>query len=516
MATSSVYIPGQESSSTQANTAYQEALDKMLKSLDARQNRLFDPTLLAFSEAMLTPGRTGSFGEALGRAAGGVREAEAQRAKEDQELAKMRLELAGVGLNIEQQKARERAFMAARGVLPSGMQPGAAPTAAATPPTEPAPAGTPALPRGGITPSAAPSAAPTGFEGTPGVQVSPGDPGFLGRMRYLEAAQLDPAKTLPQALKEAEELERQRYQEKEGGVFDRATGMFYQFPKGESVERQIGGRTYKIPASAAALLDLYQSTNNPRYTALAEQLTKSGVGGPLKSVTESEVEKVGDLERAKVLAQAAAKKESSSEERATAARQMLFNANRVQQLVAQSPHAVGIFSRPTLMSALGTLVSKGIQTPGGSLNLGGFEDAVRQAMPGVKQRDIDNVTMAAGALAEIELAYTVLYMQKQGAITEGEREVVRRIGGNLSQSPAALIQKARLIQMRSQHDIDTHQAWQTYQEMNPRASYDEFEKSKLNRDIQKEYDKNLANAFSVQPPRSTPGVGDMKVRRVGQ
>lgn len=517
MADKAMYLPGQDPRAIEANRAYQEALERMLQSLDARKNRLFDPTLLAFSSAMLTPGQTGSFGEALGRAAGAVRESEIQRAKEDQDLAKMRLELAGMGMNIEAQRARERAFDAAIGggeeapATTLGMQ---GPPPAGAGPSPGGPAQTFPVPPTGAGAPAQP--APPGFAGVQGIPVAPPDPKFLGRTRYLQAARLDPSKTLAQAMKEAEDLERGRYQTKEGGVLDVATGMFFQFPKGESVERVINNKTFKIPASSAALLDLYQSTNDPKYRALADQLTKTGVGGEMKSETERALDKLEAEELTKGRAATAVKKEGEAEAKATTARQMLFNANRVQQLVGASPQAFGIFARPGMISAIGNLVNEGIRAGNMNVQLGGFENTVRQMMPGIRQEDIDRVTMAAGALAEIELAYTVLYMQKQGAITEGEREVVRRIGGGTSQSPGALMQKAKLVQIRSQHDINVNDAWRNFQDTNPKANYNDFERSAEYRNLVRQYDQTVSSAFNVAPPRSNITPNDMRVRRVGQ
>jgi hypothetical protein len=485
------YIPGQDPESLKANQAYQEALNRMLQSLDARKNRLFDPVLLSFAAGMLDPGKTGSFGEALGRAAGNVREAEAARVKEDQELAQMRLQMAGQAMEMERQKSRERGFMRAMGE-PGGQGAPVAPAA-----QQPSP-GASQAPAGAPTPAAPTGASPPGFSGVPGVTVAPPDSKFLGRRQYLAAAMTDPKKSLADAMREAEDLEHKRWQTREGGVFDVATGMFYQFPKGEAVERQIGGKTYKIPAQSAALLDLYQTTNDPRYTELASRLTTGGVGGPLKSEGERAIERTEEEARAGALGKAAAEKESTAGDRANTARSMLFNASRVDQLVRQSPQAFGIFARPTLLASLGTIISKGVQTPGGTVNMAGFEDAVRQAMPGVGQKDLDNVTLAAGALAEIELAYTQLYMTRQGAITEGEREVVRRLGGGVSQSPGALLEKSKLIRLRSQHDLNVNDAWQEFKESNPRASYLTFERSPRYRELTNKYNDTLYGAFGLR------------------
>jgi len=105
MATSAIYAPDEE-----AQRKYQEALDRVTQSLDARKNRLFDPVLLAMAEGFLAPTRTGSFGESLGIAAGKLRGAEEARAKEDQELAKAQLELAQQGMQLQRQRQMSQAY----------------------------------------------------------------------------------------------------------------------------------------------------------------------------------------------------------------------------------------------------------------------------------------------------------------------------------------------------------------------------------------------------------------------
>ncbi|HSG19880.1 MAG TPA: hypothetical protein VLA31_03850, partial [Burkholderiaceae bacterium] len=137
MATQTIgYLPGQDPGDMQANEEYQQALQRMLASLDARKNRMFDPTMLAMAQGFLTPTKTGSFGESLGYAVGNLRAAQEEEAKLDQDLAQQQLALAGQGLNLQRQKARERAFESMMRPTPSegaGEPSGAVPGAPAGP-----------------------------------------------------------------------------------------------------------------------------------------------------------------------------------------------------------------------------------------------------------------------------------------------------------------------------------------------------------------------------------------------
>lgn len=532
------YIPGQDASAQDASQAYQQALNNLMRSLDARKNRLFDPTLLAFAQAMLTPGQTGSFGEALGRAAGAVGTSEAQQAKEQQELAKMQLEVAQQGMQLERQKARERFLMGQ--IQPTA---GAAPAGA--------PAGAPEAPAGpGAAPGAAPPQAraaasqPPGTEGIQGEPFMPPNPEIANKVSIVQAALRDPGKSVFDVVKEIQDLERRRTMSHPEGVVDLATGLLYRTKKPDITPVNIQlrtipgleGQTLSVPMTRARehddALKRAMSGDPGPLRALERSLTSTfaeqqpaeqgAVTSPVAPRTVQTSEQLAESaaaqkELAQSRAKSAAEKETQAEQKASAARTMLFNANRVQQLVSQSPQAFGIFARPGFASAIGNLINEGIRAGTTTVQLGGFENTVRQLMPNVSQKDLNNVTQAAGALAEIELAYTVLYMQKQGAITEGEREIVRRIGGNVSQSPGALMDKSKLIQLRSQHDINVNQAWRKFQDENPRANYNDFERSRQYREMLNEYDQTLSNAFKVAPPSQGPvRASDMKVRRVGQ
>jgi len=200
--------------------------------------------------------------------------------------------------------------------------------------------------------------------------------------------------------------------------------------------------------------------------------------------------------RARKLGEAGAAKEATLEETDATARRVYGNVTRVQDYLKQSGNYFGIFARPGVTAAISTLIKEGIQTPSGTLSLAGFEDSMRQMMPGVKQKDLDNVTKAAAELAEVELAFTRLYLAKQGAVTEGERKIVRAIPGTVSSSPEVLRSRMELLKSRSQFDIDTADAFRQWQDKNPGRSYLEFErKSDLYKDIKKAFEAETEKIF---------------------
>ncbi len=141
---------------------------------------------------------------------------------------------------------------------------------------------------------------------------------------------------------------------------------------------------------------------------------------------------------------------------------------------------------------------------------------MRAMMPGIKQKDLDNVTKAATELAEVELAFTRLYLAKQGAVTEGERKIVRAIPGTVSSSPEVLKTRMELLKARSQYDMDVNDAFRQWQDKNPGRSYLEFErKSDLYKDIKKGFEAESEKIFggikavptSQRKQEATPAAG---------
>jgi len=277
------YIPG-----TEASQEYDEAMRMLRESLSARQKPLFDPTFMALAAGASKPTRTGGYGEMLGNVAESLMtEQERARTQQQQDIAS-RMELAKFGMNIEQQRQRGKAF---EGLLGAGAPPSAqpngglptAPVSARPPGARPEDGG--ALPARPDVSTAAPPTnvvqeKPPGFEDVEGIQIQPPNPAFVDRLTYLRLAQADPSISPAKAVEMAQELEKKRYETKEGGVIDLAKGIFYPFPKGELVKRQLfgmgEGKTYEVDQRTATLLDKYAATDDPKYEKLVQRI----VGGP--------------------------------------------------------------------------------------------------------------------------------------------------------------------------------------------------------------------------------------------
>ena len=114
----------------EANQKYQEAYAKLLAAVDERQQKpMFDPTLLAAAQGFLTPNKTGSFFESLGNVAGNVNKAQQDEQTRAQELARMRLELAGMGVQQANQQSAMKMYKEGAETPPAAA-PGAPPQGA--------------------------------------------------------------------------------------------------------------------------------------------------------------------------------------------------------------------------------------------------------------------------------------------------------------------------------------------------------------------------------------------------
>jgi hypothetical protein len=525
---------GQDPAMLEANRVYQEALAKLTQSLDTRKNRFFDPILLAAAQGFGAPTQTGGFGESLGIAAKNVGAAQEQELKLEQEIAQQRVAAAGKGVELQRMRARDAdiakylgADQPADPVAGPLSAPGAGAktagpltTSATAGPSMPvvpdaataAPVKVPSVIQAGALPALAPAvtaqapqgvlpvAGNRGYDG--GIQISPPIEGSIKTLREYVQLNRNSGKSLFDLQQEWQEIQRKNLDVRDNFVYNKATGKMDP-TKAAFVEIPIfgedyGGKTFTVPESVALELSVLQRQGDAvGYKALADKFTGKSFSGNAPASKEDRALAAKEAEtRAAKLGESSAAKEAGAEDTDSTARRIYGSVTRVADYLKQSPNYFGIFARPGITAAIGNLIKEGIQTPSGSLNLAGFEDSVRKLMPGVTQRDLDNVTKAATELAEIELAFTRLYLAKQGAVTEGERKIVRAIPGTTSTSPEVLRSRMELLKARSQYDIDVVDAWRQWQDKNPGRSYLEFErKSDLYKDIKKNFAEETETIF---------------------
>ena len=510
------YLPGNEPEVQEANLAYQEALQRMNEAMSARQNRFLDPQMLAMAQGFLAPTQTGGFGESLGMAAKNIREAQLQEEKEEREIAEARLGLAGRGLEVERMRQRDKEFSRLMGPPPTG-------------------------PLSQTGPQGPLSAPPKGFESVAGIPVSPPNPNFITSRQYLGMARLDPSISITSALEKAQELDRKRYEVKEGGVQDLSTGMFYPFPKGELVERQIFGYpgTFKIDGRSAALLDFYAAQGDPRYHDLAKRIMEGpkappkpgeakpaeakpgeakdeakppeGAGGRTRLATTAET-KGEEAEAAETGQQRAKAREAERAETIKAGSDAPSRLGVYRQLdqIASGQNAAlifGIFERPGVFQNIMKLVETGVGTPGFSIGVPAIRDVLTNA--GLEQDMINQAQYALSLMANVQLQMSRL-QQGQGAVSDFERTLFASAAIARTDNPETVRAKLDMLRARAEFDREVAKAVRTY-----KGNIDDFKSGDAYADMVQRYESKLGTIVQdrlgqTPPPRpgtapSTPG-----------
>ena len=103
-----------------AKTEYFDAIQKTLAALEARTQQ--GPNLFQVGAALLDPGRTGNFGEAVGRAAGVVGQYQEKQREAELPIAQMRAQLAGQKYEVENQGKALQLLSATLGVAPAQVE----------------------------------------------------------------------------------------------------------------------------------------------------------------------------------------------------------------------------------------------------------------------------------------------------------------------------------------------------------------------------------------------------------
>lgn len=486
MADKSIYAPDEES-----QRKYQEALDRVTASLDARKNRLFDPTLLAMAEGFLAPTRTGGFGESLGMAAGKIRGAEEARFKEEQELAQAQLGVAQQGMQLQRQRQMSQAYEQAL------KPPGAPPTGA--PPTGPA-GGPP-----GAAPAGGPAGSPTAPAGPQGFQIAPPRPLSMNKEQFLRAAQMEGV-PLGKALKDWDEYSRKSMETKEGGVFDYAEGRFFPVPKAEQVNIQVRGYQGTYPVSqedAMRLAALERANDFAGYKALADRIVK-GPSGTSRVSSAEEIEQ--ERKRGTILAEEEAKTEAGQRNdiisRADQAGQKIRVANQVLTLAEDpaSARMFGILNNPAFSSAIVKLAETGVGIPGFSIGIPEIQNVLRNMK--LNPEEIARYQYGAMLFAQSQLEASQL-AKGQGAISDFERRLFAATAMTSEDTPGTLKMKAQALIARGQFDRQVARLWNSskgqYRSVTDFKQSDEYDK------LVADYDAKLAKLLETMPVPGQPG-----------
>ena len=523
MATSqktSTLATGQDAASQEANLKYEDALAKLTAALDSRQNRTFDPTMLAAAQGFLTPSRSGSFGESLGNVAGLVGKAQQAQSLEDQDIARQRLELAGMGVQRQQSIANLGSideYIRNKRAEESGQAP-LTPTEPLAPPPPPsldagalaAPdlkqpvAGPVASPVAAVAPaisspinpivqptsnvdavpppsSVVPPVQPISFDNrkkaeaptvvkapakipsyTDGIQIMPQNKDLQSGVDFM-ALNRNSNKSFAELIKEANEIDRKNLVDTPASTLNLKSGKVFIKPSGKQVEAYVSGYgNMSMDENIAAFLSNLKATNQPEsYKAVADNYFKgspdaSGKVIPQMSVSDQKLKESGKEELQK--ADIAMEVESRKDFRARSrdASETLTTANQMRE-----------FSKdPNAKNMTGILANQDISSAVALLVKDGIGS--RNFSVGIPQ--IEDIMRNAKLSREDQAKYkTFLMLSTQmrlqsakymkGSVSDAEQRMLADSVIGPNDTPEAIRMKADVLTRRAQFDRQTAKDW---------------------------------------------------------
>jgi len=547
------YAFGTDPESIAANERYQQAYDKLLKAIETRQEKpMFDPFWLKIAEAGAKPTSTGSFFESLGNTAGAIGKFQEEEKAKAENLAKMNLELAGMGL----QQANQRAAMQ---MYREGAEPAGEP---------------PAAPPGGSPPGAPQPKSPSDFAlqsmgiDEQGIQIFPPQP-LMPEKQFLAAQAFKGVNPMDAKIAYQDYLRKDIEIAQNGNVIQRSTGRVFDLPDPTPIEvpfLTLGGEPFTVSKTQARALDrlamagdqqgrvalenkyrgvapspaqlaarapaapLSQGVSTEPVTQpkiIAAPPTTAAVPSPtptppptptpapagMKSPAQLEREKA-EAEQKRAIAQATAieqaktdigtkaetAKANKKDEQETiveikkAARNQVNIAEQYAKLITQYPNAIGTAANPGFLSAGITILESGASIGGESAKASALQDAVSKLRGTPEELSARRVMMGLAA----EYLFNLRALAKgQGAITDYETQILSRIGPGIEDDAKTARFKASIMKMHGEAEIARANEYNEWKKSNQGMGWKDYLGSKEHDKFAAKYDQDLAKAYDI-------------------
>ena len=485
------------------------ALLRMRASLDSRKNRMFDPVLMQTAAGFLKPTKTGSFGESLGYAAEGAGVASERDQVRQAENLKLEQEL------TEKEMAFRRQLMGDKFMQRFSPREGA--------PTSTSQA------------AAQVSAAPVLGEGKQVAPVAPLSPSqriLQGNQQEPQVTQNDINEAIAKGLDKdlITRLEnRLKFQQQEKELALKAQAN-EQAAKSERVKFTPQGApdnfTVEVPRDLydkylEALRTRNKTKDNQTYfeflrdnnlltqTQLPKEPTEPIKNAP--SATETEVEKASKIKRSEEAIKADQVLQTQISTSAGTAQERVIAADQIYGLAnsKETGRVFEFFTQPTIRNIIATAIEGkgGVRTPLGSLEIANIKKAMQLA--GATPKELDAAQTMLRSTTMLNMQDTISLMNKQGAITEGERALISQLNPNVFEDTRnSAMAKSQLVKARAEYDKDVADIYDKWIKKNPNGFVTEFRQSPqyLNRynDYNK-YTDNLAQKYfpGIVPAPST-------------
>jgi len=468
-------------------------IDKLSKSLQARQNLPFNPMYLEIARAAAKPASTGSAIEALGNIGGAYGDAylkENQRQidieKDQVELLKQKQALGQMGL---EQELRAKYFKD-----PQSM----------------APAGASAVPTGA-------PAAPTTTGGVPTIEPPPGlvQPNTMRRVTDRDIAMLQGSfPKFAEELKGLSKLQGDAQVVSNEGIWDKMAGRWVvKFQS--SIKRPIrvlGDQemTKEVSAQYDQLMDKLDrggATEEQKDEAVARFAAANGIGGV--RITDGKITGFKGAAEKELSQEEAKQRMRDKLEADKASTEKIFNdgtragatkqAAKILYKLSSDPEtkgAFGVLNKPGVVNAIAVAIAQFLDK--GSFGTAGLEQAVRTA--GGSEKEIEAASYVASVQGQLQLMAAQDYLKGQGAVSDAERRLIANLVGSLSDTPKSVSMKAKVVEARANFDqlvADAFYEWRNKTENTTRTVQDFYrEKDGEYKTLFKEYDDHMSALYS--------------------
>jgi hypothetical protein len=270
----SPFAMGDDPESARANQAYKEAMDKLLQTYEARNEKpFFDPKMLSLAQAFAKPTQTGDFFESLGNVAGSLGASQEAEQKKVEDLARMRLELAGMGVGQANQQAAMQMYR-------EGAEPAGAP---------------PAAPPGGSPQGVPQPKSPSDFAlqsmgiDEQGIQIFPPQP-LMPEKQFLAAQAFKGVNPMDARIAYQDYLRKDIEVAQNGNVIQRSTGRVFDLPDPTPVEvpfLTLGGETFTVSKTQARALDRLAMAGDQQGRAALENKYRGVAPSPAQIVARA-------------------------------------------------------------------------------------------------------------------------------------------------------------------------------------------------------------------------------------
>jgi hypothetical protein len=492
---------------------YQQLQD----TLQQRTNLPFNPTLMKISQALLSPTKSGSFGESLGMGVNALVEGSEQEQLRQQNLAKMQADLEEKILDIKQKGSQLQAFQQMTNQTPSTM------------PANPTDSGI-----------------SSGLASTIdkyGIQMAEGDPTYLKSDRQLMSEMwLSGNRDISKIKEEVRNIRKDRHVFSQGYVFDRGLGKGVPIPSGEPTKEpqkiynpdgSIMGEFKGLDSSKVAFLNSLP-IGSPQYNAMAAQLL--GMSNP--NVPEAPAKPAtlaGDGTEAPVPTQApettsqtttgttpralpqTASQQAASDEAARAeakeigkgfgevatqalkaadsSEKLLVNGENVVRLVNKYPEAFNIMSKPGLGGAIMRAIDKGVTASAGDKTVSFNLPAKELGQAKLTAGELNAVTLVSNSIANMLHANRQIErIPGEGATSDTETKQLNAMISVDNASPEAIKMISTAVMMRARFAEQVNKVLSNAREKG--ISTDRAMQSKEMQDVQSGYRNAIGALYS--------------------